>query len=148
MDGFKGQYRLEGKSIGSCGCKTALSCFCWNQSASSCGSFVAYHILKGEIQGVDVSCLSLVRVVPESAETSLIYLDSHGNSTQQELLLQAFTGKLGGILHDLHNILSQNYTVKIAPIQFVNEPRKRATLQIGNVLIQEKVQEKLFCFEA
>jgi hypothetical protein len=140
-------YKLEGKSIGSCGCKISLACFCWSKQGSSCGSFVAYHIVEGQVKGVNVSSLSLVRVVGESDEKSVLYIDSQGNPEQRSLLVQAFTGELGGILQDIHQVLPSHQAVKIAPISFLNETSRKATLRIGGITVQEKVEQKQFSFE-
>src|SRR6516225_11315695 len=56
-------YTLEGTLIEACSCRTL--CRCWigeDPDGGACDSFLAYHIDKGEINGVDVSGLNYVGV--------------------------------------------------------------------------------------
>jgi hypothetical protein len=142
-------YTLEGNAIGSCGCSVALDCLCWGQEpgGKSCDSFVAYHISRGVIAGIDVSSLTVVRVLREHDQTTLLYVDGNGNEWQQQLLIQAFTGEFGGILNTIHQSFPNHEFARIAPITYVLE-QKRASLWISNVLVRRNMQQTPFCFNA
>ena len=60
----KKAYVLQGTLLEACSCRTL--CRCWigeDPDGGACDAFNAYHIDKGEINGVDVSGLNYVQVV-------------------------------------------------------------------------------------
>jgi hypothetical protein len=57
-------YELEGQLLEACSCNTP--CPCWigeDPDGGICKSFLAYHFDRGEIQGIDVSGQTLVKIV-------------------------------------------------------------------------------------
>jgi hypothetical protein len=147
---FDSSYRLEGETLGSCACQLPADCFCWEQTSASsgCDSFVAYFIRTGKIQGIDVSALAFVQVMREAEDKSLIYIDAKSSELQQNLLLRAFQGELGGILASLSSIFPMPDLLRLAPIRMEIETNQRAILWVGNVLIRKNMPRKSFCYQS
>jgi hypothetical protein len=116
-------YQLEGSLLEVCSCD--VLCPCWigeDPDQGTCDAVIAYHFDKGTIRGVDVSGLSLVGVahipgnVLEGNWRELIYLDDKATDEQADAILDAFTGKLGGPLADLAELIGEVVAVERAPI--------------------------------
>src|SRR5271165_5565852 len=98
-------YELEGQLLEACSCNTP--CPCWigeDPDGGICKSFLAYHFDRGEIQGIDVSGQTLVKIVyiPGTSLAgnwrAVIYLDDKSSPEQRKVLLDVITGELGGPL--------------------------------------------------
>lgn len=136
-------YELEGQILEACSCKTP--CPCWigeDPDGGACDSFVAYHIERGEIQGLDVSGLTLVKIVYIPGNVlagnwrAVTYVDAKGTHQQQQALIKVFTGELGGAIADLAKLVSENLEVRIAPIDY-HIKEAQGTIQIGDILSAE-----------
>jgi hypothetical protein len=117
-------YQLEGSLLEVCSCD--VLCPCWigeDPDQGTCDAVVAYHFDKGNIGGVDVSGLSLVGVVHipgnvlEGNWRQLVYVDEEASEEQAEAILNAFSGKLGGPLADLAELIGERVAVERAPIK-------------------------------
>lgn len=136
-------YALEGTLLEACSC--GVLCPCWigeDPDLGECFAFVAYGIDSGEIDGVDVSGLSLVHVtripgnVLAGGWEQVTLVDERASDEQQEALLAAFTGQLGGPLADLAQLVGTVKGVERAPIR--HEIRGGSgTLEIPGVLDAE-----------
>jgi hypothetical protein len=120
------KYAVEGSLLEACSCRTL--CRCWigeDPDGGSCDSFNAYHIEKGEIEGVDVSGLTYVQVVkipgnvlvPKSWKR-VSYVDARASDAQRDAILDAWHGRLGGALADLHNLIGEDIAIHSSPIEF------------------------------
>ena len=116
-------YQFEGTLLEVCSCETL--CPCWigeDPDQGTCQSVVAYNLAKGTIRGVDVSGLTLVGVVDipgnilEGNWRQLVYIDDRASDEQAEALLDAFSGKLGGPLADLAQLVGDRIGVERVPI--------------------------------
>lgn len=118
-------YVLTGTLLEACSCKTL--CRCWigeDPDGGSCDAFNAYHIDKGEINGIDVSGLNYVQVVkipgnvlvPKSWKR-VTYVDGKATPEQRAAILDAWHGRLGGALADLNGLIGEDLAVYDAPIQ-------------------------------
>jgi hypothetical protein len=125
-EGAVKKYVVEGSLLEACSCRTL--CRCWigeDPDGGSCDSFNAYHIDKGEIEGVDVSGLTYVQVVkipgnvlvPKSWKR-VSYVDARASDAQRNAILDAWHGRLGGALADLHNLIAEDIAIHSSPIQF------------------------------
>jgi hypothetical protein len=119
-------YQLEGSLLEACSC--AGPCPCWvgdDPDLGTCDSFVAYHIDRGEIGGVDVSGLTLVSLVHIPGNVlagnwrQVLYYDDRATPKQRDALLSAFTGKLGGALADLAQLVGER--VASYPVPMVGD---------------------------
>jgi hypothetical protein len=117
-------YQLEGSLLEVCSCD--VLCPCWigeDPDQGTCDAVVAYHFDKGTIRGVDVSGLSLVGVchipgnVLEGNWRQLVFVDDNATEEQEAAMLDAFTGKLGGPLADLAELIGERVGVERAPIK-------------------------------
>lgn len=136
-------YELEGQILEACSCNTP--CPCWigeDPDGGTCDSFIAYHVEWGEIQGLDVSELTLVKIVYIPGNVlagnwrAVIYLAAKGTIKQQQALVKVFTGELGGVLADLAKLVSETLEVRVAPIEY-HIKEAQGTIAIGDVLSAE-----------
>jgi hypothetical protein len=136
--GTSAGYQFEGTLLEVCSCDTL--CPCWigeDPDQGTCQSVVAYNLDKGTIRGVDVSGLTLVGVVDipgnilEGNWRQLVYVDDRASDEQAEALLDAFSGKLGGPLADLAQLVGDRIGVERVPISHeINDGA--GTLKIGD----------------
>jgi hypothetical protein len=117
-------YQLEGTLLEVCSCETL--CPCWigeDPDYGTCEAVVAYNLTTGSIRGIDVSGLTFVNVahipgnILEGNIRSAFYVDDRASQEQMDALVEAFTGKLGGPLADLADLVSEVVTVEKAPMQ-------------------------------
>lgn len=118
---------------------------CWigdDPDGGTCDAFVAYHIDRSQITTVDVSGLSLVLVVQIPGNVLagnwrlMLFVDSKDTSQQQEAILNALGGKMGGPLADLAGLIGEIVTVSAAPIEHQVVGGK-SILRVGKVLDAE-----------
>jgi hypothetical protein len=105
-------------------------------------SLTAYHIDRGQINGIDVSGLSVVNVtqIPGNILAGnwrqVMYVDDRATPAQQAAIVNAFGGKLGGPLADLEKLVGEVVTVHSAPIEYRVEGGK-GILRVDNILDAE-----------
>ena len=117
-------YSLHGTLLEACSCN--VLCPCWigeDPDGGTCDAFVSYHFDKGEIDGVDVSGLNIVNVaqipgnVLQGNWRVAIHIDSRATPEQKEAILNAFSGKLGGPLADLGQLIGEILSVDDVDIE-------------------------------
>jgi hypothetical protein len=133
-------YVLEGTLLEACSCGSP--CPCWvgdDPDGGKCDTMLAYAITKGQIQGIDVSGLKVVYVaqVPGNMAAGnwrlVIYTDDRATPEQQQALLNAFSGKLGGPLADQAALFGD--LIAIGPASIDHQVKdNRGTLRISHVL--------------
>lgn len=137
-------YMLQGTLLEACSCK--VLCPCWigeNPDTGSCDAFVSYHFDNGVINGVDVSGLDMIMValipgnvlVPKSWRILVLVAD-RATETQMNALLDAYTGKLGGPLADLAQLVGEVLGVERVPIKHDVRGGK-GTLSVGSYINAE-----------
>lgn len=118
-------YSITGTLLEACSCRTL--CRCWigeDPDGGACDAFNAYHIDKGEINGVDVTGLNYVQVVkipgnvlvPKSWKR-VTYVDAKATPEQRKAILDAWHGKLGGPLADLNGLIGEDIAVHDASME-------------------------------
>ncbi len=131
-------YLLEGKLLEACSCSGP--CPCWvgdDPDGGSCDAFLAYHYDRGQINGVDVSGLTLgiVARIPGNVLQGkwkvVVQVDSRATPQQKELILGAHTGQFGGPLADLAPLIGDVVAVQDVPIEF-NLERGEGTIRMGD----------------
>jgi hypothetical protein len=132
-------YQLEGKLLEVCDCN--ILCPCWvgeDADNGTCDAVLAYHIDRGKIDGVDVSglTLGLLGHIPGNIMQGnwriAVFVDDKASTQQEEAILKAWTGKLGGPLADMANLIGEVVAVERASIAFdVSEGEGR--LRIGSI---------------
>lgn len=131
-------YQLEGRILEVCNCN--VLCPCWigeDADAGTCDAVVAWHVDRGTIEGVDVGGRTLATLVHipgnilQGNWKVAVYVDDGATQEQQDALLKVWTGKLGGPVADLSQLIGQVVAVERAPISFtVNEGK--GSLVIGS----------------
>ncbi len=119
------QYHLEGTFLLACSCN--VSCPCWlgrDPDYGHCEAIHGYHINRGEIGGVDVSGLSIIRVVQIPGNVldghwrEVLLVDETASSPQRDAIVAAFSGQLGGPLADLAALVEDRLAVYSVPVQY------------------------------
>lgn len=136
-------YWLEGSILEVCNCN--VLCPCWigeDPDNGTCDSVLAYHFDRGAIEGIDVSGLTLgiVAHIPGNVLKGnfrvVMVVDDQTTPEQEEAILRAYTGKLGGPLEDLSQIIGEIVSIERAPISFQVAQGKGA-LKIGQLVAAE-----------
>ena len=141
-------YQLEGSLLEVCTCN--ILCPCWvgeDPDGGICEGVLAWHVDKGSINGTDVAgrTLALLAHIPgnilEGNWRVVAYIDDGATDEQQQALLDVWTGKLGGPIADLAQLVGEVIAVEKVPIMFHVEGAN-GTLKIGDA-----VQAKLRPFQ-
>jgi hypothetical protein len=131
-------YQLEGRLLEVCTCN--ILCPCWvgeDPDGGICEGVLAWHCDSGTINGTDVSgrTLALLAHIPGNILAGnwrvVVYVDDGASDEQQQALLDVWTGKLGGPVADLAQLVGEVIAVERAPITFTVEGGK-GTLTIGD----------------
>jgi hypothetical protein len=136
-------YAIDGTLLEACSCMAP--CPCWigdDPDGGKCDAFVAYHVDKGQIRGVDVSDLSLVLVnqIPGNVLAGnwrvVLYIDDRATPEQREALLDTFGGKLGGAPAEFAKLIGEIVAVNPVPIEHKVVDGK-GTLKVGTAVYSE-----------
>jgi len=119
-------YDIEGRLLEVCTCN--VLCPCWvgeDPDYKTCDTTLAWGIEKGTIEGVDVSGLTLAvsahipgNILTPKSWTAVVFVDDRATDAQQGVLLQLFTGQLGGAVADLAGLIGEVVAVERVPITF------------------------------
>jgi hypothetical protein len=132
-------YKLQGELLEVCDCNTL--CPCWigeDPDNGTCQSTLAYRIEQGEIDGLDVSGLTVAcnAFIPGNILAGNLrvvrYVDDRATPEQERALLKAFRGELGGPLADVAKLVGEEVDARRAAIVFTVEHGK-GTLRVGEV---------------
>jgi hypothetical protein len=140
----KAVYTLQGTLLEVCSC--GVLCPCWvgeDPDGGECFSFLSHSFERGQIDGIDVSGLSIVSVVhipgnvltPKSWKMALFVSDK-ADIKQKEAIVKAYTGQLGGPLADLAGLVGEVVSIDSAKIEH-NVVDGKGTLRIPGVLEAE-----------
>ena len=119
-------YEIEGRLLEVCTCN--VLCPCWvgeDPDYKTCDTTIAWGIETGSIEGVDVSGLTIAVsahipkniLIPKSWK-AVVFVDELANPEQEGVLLQLFTGQLGGAVADLAGLIGEVVAVERVPITF------------------------------
>ena len=130
-------YQLEGNLLEVCNCN--VLCPCWvgeDPDFGTCDTVLAWHINKGTIDGTDVSdrTLAILGHVPGNILQGnwriRVYVDDKATADQRDAMLNVWTGKLGGPVADLAQLVGEVVSVEQVPIAFDVEGVS-GTLKVG-----------------
>jgi hypothetical protein len=118
-------YVLEGKLLEVCTCN--ILCPCWvgeDPDGGTCDGVLSWHIEKGSVNGTDVSgrTFTILTHIPGNILAGnwriVAYVDDGATDDQQQALLDVWTGKLGGPMADLAQLVGEVIAVERAPVTF------------------------------
>ncbi|GBD15230.1 hypothetical protein HRbin26_00116 [bacterium HR26] len=130
-------YTLEGRLLEVCTCN--VICPCWvgeDPDGGTCDGVIAWHIDRGEINGGDVSnrTIAVAAHIPGNVLKgnwrAAVYLDERATPEQEDAILAVWTGKLGGPVADLVQLVGEIAGLERVPILFDVEDGK-GRLAIG-----------------
>lgn len=123
-------WSIEGRYFENCPCNAPCPCTIsldLGADTERCTPVLAFHVDSGEVEGVDVSGLSVVavadtpRVMTEGGWRLGVFIDAAASDEQAEKLGAVFGGQLGGPMEGLAPLVGENLGVERAPIQFSSE---------------------------
>jgi hypothetical protein len=136
-------YDLEGSLLEVCTCDTL--CPCWigeDPDGGTCQSVLAYHFDRGTIKGVDVSGLTVASAVfiPGNILAGnwkqVLFIDDQASDEQAEAMIEMMTGKLGGPMADLAQLVGERMAIERAAISHEVSDGK-GTLRVGDFISAE-----------
>ena len=137
-------YEIEGKLLEVCTCN--VLCPCWvgeDPDYKTCDTTIAWGIEKGSIEGVDVSGLTMAvsahipkNILIPKTWKAVVFVDDKATSEQEGVLLQLFTGQLGGAVADLAGLIGEVVAVERVPIVFTVADGK-GRISIGKIVEAE-----------
>jgi hypothetical protein len=117
-------YELRGSLLEVCTCDVNCEC-CWSRdepSGESCDRVVAWKIDSGVVDGVDLSgiTLAMLGLIDQQGAPvkSMIFLPEHVTDAQAEALVAVWSGKKGGPMADLANMLGEIVGVERTSIEY------------------------------
>src|SRR5512144_1212600 len=131
-------YHLEGRLLEVCNCR--VLCPCWigeDPDYGTCDTIVAWHFDRGEVDGVDVrgTTIAMIAHVPgnilQGNWKAAVYLSDNTTPEQQEAILGVYTGKKGGPVADLAQLVGEVVSVERVPIKF-DVHGGSGTLKVGD----------------
>ncbi|MDP8952410.1 MAG: DUF1326 domain-containing protein [Actinomycetota bacterium] len=139
-------WHLEGTYFENCNCDMVCPCSTSGLTMPAdndrCRVVLAFHVDSGEVDGVDVSGLSvavLADTPPVMADGDWrvgLFMDEAASREQAEKLGAVFSGELGGPMELLAPLIGEILGVETAPIEYVDDGR-RHRLRIGDFVEME-----------
>jgi hypothetical protein len=132
-------YHLEGRLLEVCTCN--VLCPCWvgeDPDNGTCDGLISWQIDRGTIDGVDVAGhnLTVLAHIPGNILQGnwrvVVYLDDRTTPEQQTALLNVWTGKRGGPVADLVQLVGEVMAVERVPVS-VDVHGGTGKLRIGPV---------------
>lgn len=136
-------YHIEGKLLEVCSCE--VLCPCWigeDPDHIPCQSIMAWNFDKGDINGIDVSGLTIAALVNIPGNVlagnwkAAIYVDKNATDEQNDAILSVWSGKAGGPVADLVQLVGEVVSAERVAIQFDVEGGE-GTVKIGDVASAE-----------
>ena len=133
-------YELEGRLLEVCTCD--VLCPCWvgeDPDGGTCDGTLAWHVDSGTVDGVDVSGHTLVILahipgnILKGDWSVRVYIDDGATEEQKDALINVWTGKLGGPVADLAQLVGEVVAVEQVPITFEVDGAD-GTLKVGDAI--------------
>ena len=139
-------WRLEGTYFENCNCDMVCPCSTSGLTMPAdndrCRVVLAFHVDSGEVDGVDVSNLSvavLADTPPVMADGEWrvgLFMDEAASPEQADKLGAVFSGELGGPMELLAPLIGEVLGMETAPIEYVDDGR-RHRVRIGDFVEME-----------
>jgi hypothetical protein len=134
-------YDIEGRLLEVCTCN--VLCPCWvgeDPDYKTCDTTIAWAIDSGTVSGTDVTGLTFAvsahiprNILEPRSWKAIVFVDDQASDAQQGVLLQLFTGELGGPVADLAGLIGEVVGVERVPITFTVADGK-GSLRIGETV--------------
>jgi hypothetical protein len=135
-------WKLEGPYFETCSCDLVCPCtasLALGATHDRCNATLVFTVENGEIEGTDVSGLSVVAVIDTPKVMSDgdwrlgVFIDADASDEQADKLGQVFSGALGGPMEALGPLVGENLGVERAPIE-VSHDGLRHAIRIGDAV--------------
>jgi hypothetical protein len=134
-------WHMEGRYFESCSCDAICPCT-WSALTAKatndrCNALLAFHIERGDVDGVDVSGLNFgmlldtPQLMSEGNWRVGVFLDAAGSDDQRGKLGSVIAGELGGPPAMLGPLIGEMLGVEVLPIAY-EESGGTHSVQIGN----------------
>lgn len=123
-------WRIEGRYFENCNCEVVCPCtasLALGADYDRCKVVLAFHVDSGEVEGVDVSDLTLAAVADtpkfmhEGNWRLGVLIDDRASEEQAEKLGAVFSGALGGPMGALAGLVGESLGVERVPLEFSSE---------------------------
>ncbi len=136
-------YRLEGTYFENCPCDMVCPCttsaLTMPTDADRCRVVLVFHTDSGEVEGVDVSGLTVAvladtpRLMSDGNWRVGMFMDERASEEQTEKLGGIFSGQMGGPMANLVPLISENLGMEVAPIEHIDDGL-RHRVRVGNAI--------------
>jgi hypothetical protein len=135
-------WNLSGTYFESCSCEVVCPCtasLALGATYDRCKVTLVFHVTDGEVDGTDVSGLTVAavadtpKVMSEGNWRLGVFLDDSASDEQAEKLGAVFGGQLGGPMEALGPLIGENLGVERAPID-VQEDGLRHSIKVGDAI--------------
>jgi hypothetical protein len=135
-------WKLEGSYFESCSCDVVCPCtasLSFGATKDRCNATLVFHVKNGEVDGTDVSGLTVVaiadtpKVMSDGNWRLGVVIDSAASDEQAEKLGAVFSGALGGPMEALGPLVGENLGVERAPIE-VQENGLNHSVRVGDMI--------------
>jgi len=132
------RFSVRGLYVQACNCEAACPCiFLSAPSAGYCTGLQGWHVDTGNFEGTALDGLNVVLAdyipghILKGNFKARLYVDQRANTAQRAALDAIFTGKAGGQLAGLRNLISEELPPKAVQMEFVTEGKRRRMLLSG-----------------
>ena len=135
-------WKLEGSYFETCSCDVVCPClasFALGATHDRCGVVLVFNVKNGEVEGTDVSGLTVAAVVDSPKVMSEgnwrlgVFIDAAASEEQADKLGAVFSGALGGPMQAMGPLVGEDLGVKRARIE-VHEDGLRHSVRIGDAV--------------
>ena len=135
-------WKVAGSYFETCSCDVVCPCtasFSFGATEDYCRVVLVFHVKDGEVEGVDVSGLTVAaiadtpKVMSDGNWRVGVFIDAAASDEQADKLGGVFSGALGGPMAALGPLISEHLGVERAPIE-VHEDGLRHSIRIGDAV--------------
>lgn len=135
-------WKVAGSYFETCSCDVVCPCtasFSFGATEDYCRVVLVFHVKDGEVEGVDVSGLTVAaiadtpKVMSDGNWRVGVFIDAAASDEQADKLGGVFSGALGGPMAALGPLISEHLGVERAPIE-LHEDGLRHSIRIGDAV--------------
>jgi hypothetical protein len=135
-------WKLEGSYFETCSCDLVCPCsasMTLEATRDRCKVTLVFHIQNGDVEGTDVSDLTVAavadtpKIMSEGSWRLGVIIDAAASDEQAEKLGGVFSGALGGPMEAMGALIGENLGLERAPIE-VREDGLRHSVRIGDAI--------------